>query len=142
MLRFIGDGTSIKIGATLSSSLTSDVKPSINARILNTLPAMQVIVLRALQSRLLEALSKVHNGAAQLAVLKRPEKEVLPVLAGAADDPAGEGERERLLYGARKATRKCIESILSVSALLCLSPCSCSCTCRVSACGPALSIAY
>lgn len=78
-------------------------------------PITQVIVLRALQSRLLEALSKVHNGAAQLAVLKRPEKEALPVLAAAAgSEPSGEGERERLLTGARRATRKCIESILSV----------------------------
>ena len=72
-------------------------------------------MLRALQSRLLEALSKVHNGAAQLAVLKRPEKEALPVVvAGAGDEPPAEGERERLLTGARRATRKCIESILSV----------------------------
>ena len=72
-------------------------------------------MLRALQSRLLEALSKVHNGAAQLAVLKRPGKEALPELAAAAgNEPSGEGERERLLTGARRATRKCIESILSV----------------------------
>lgn len=74
---------------------------------------MQVIVLRALQSRLLEALSKVHNGAAQLAVLKRPEKEALPDVAVAGAEPS-EGERERLLSGAKRATRKCIESILSV----------------------------
>ena len=80
-------------------------------------------MLRALQSRLLEALSKVHNGAAQLAVLKRPEKEALPEArpeALPAGDVPAEGERERLLSGARKATRKCIESILSVRPPLCL----------------------
>ena len=70
-------------------------------------------MLRALQSRLLEALSKVHNGAAQLAVLKLPEKDALTEALPAGDAPA-EGERQRLLSGARKATRKCIESILSV----------------------------
>lgn len=75
---------------------------------------MQVIVLRALQSRLLEALAKVHNGAAQLAVLKRPEKELLPEASAPAGTPPSEGERERLLSGARRATRKCIEAILSV----------------------------
>ncbi|CAL5228618.1 g11782 [Coccomyxa viridis] len=73
----------------------------------------RVIVLRALQSRLLEALSKVHNGAAQLAVLKRPEKEVPELAVAVGSEPVGEGERERLLNGARRATRKCIESILS-----------------------------
>ncbi len=82
---------------------------------------MQVIVLRALQSRLLEALSKVHNGAAQLAVLKRPEKEVPELAVAVGSEPAGEGERERLLNGARRATRKCIESILSVGAFCKLS---------------------
>ena len=71
-------------------------------------------MLRALQSRLLEALAKVHNGAAQLAVLKRPEKEVLPEASAPAGAPPSDGERERLLSGARRATRKCIEAILSV----------------------------
>ncbi len=100
-------------------------------------------MLRALQSRLLEALSKVHNGAAQLAVLKRPEKEVLPVLAAAADEPAGEDERQRLLNGARRATRKCLESILSVRApsASCPSPYSWSYTCQMSTVISVLSIA-
>ena len=85
---------------------------------------MQVIVLRALQSRLLEALSKVHNGAAQLAVLRRLEKEALPEVAAAGSEPS-EGERQRLLSGAKRATRKCIESILSVRPRFarCLKPC-------------------
>ncbi len=82
---------------------------------------MQVIVLRALQSRLLEALSKVHNGAAQLAVLRRLEKEALPEVAAAGSEPS-EGERQRLLSGAKRATRKCIESILSVRHRLCKMP--------------------
>lgn len=88
---------------------------------------MQVIVLRALQSRLLEALSKVHNGAAQLAVLRRLEKEALPEVAAAGSEPS-EGERQRLLSGAKRATRKCIESILSVRHHFarCLKPCRCS----------------
>ncbi len=75
---------------------------------------MQVIVLRVLQSRLLEALAKVHNGAAQLAVLKQPEKDLLPGAPAQAGAPLSKDERARLLSGARRATRKCIEAILSV----------------------------
>lgn len=74
-------------------------------------------MLRALQSRLLEALAKVHNGAAQLAVLKRPERELAPEVVAAAAQPS-EGERERLLAGARRAAKKCVEGILSVRPLL------------------------
>ena len=70
-------------------------------------------MLRALQARLLEALAKVHNGAAQLSVLKRPERELVHQISAVGAQPS-EDERERLLSGARQATRKCIESVVSV----------------------------
>ena len=105
-------------GQTKCSETITSIRESVDT---------QVIVLRALQSRLLEALSNVHNGAAQLAVLKRPEQEVLPEVAAAGAEPS-EGERERLLSGAKRATRKCIESTLSVGPRFarCLELCRCS----------------
>ncbi|CAK0782307.1 hypothetical protein CVIRNUC_005626 [Coccomyxa viridis] len=72
----------------------------------------RVIVLRALQARLLEALAKVHDGAAQLSILKRPERELVHQISAVGAQPS-EDERERLLSGARQATRKCIESVVS-----------------------------
>ena len=81
------------------------------------LPPTQVIVLRALQARLLEALAKVHDGAAQLSILKRPERELVHQISAVGAQPS-EDERERLLSGARQATRKCIESVVSVGSLL------------------------
>lgn len=53
-------------------------------------------MLRALQSRLLKAMSMVCNGAALLAALKLPEKEALSAVAPAEAEPS-KGERERLL---------------------------------------------
>ena len=93
------------------------------------LPPTQVIVLRALQARLLEALAKVHNGAAQLSILKRPERELVHQISAVGAQPS-EDERERLLSGARQATRKCIESVVSVgtsASVTCSGKCCCQC---------------
>lgn len=72
--------------------------------------ARQVIVLRALRGRLLEALAAVHNGAAQLDLTRAAEPAAQLLAAPGPPGPSPD-ERERLLAAARAAASHCVASV-------------------------------